>query len=762
MPAFRARTLLMAAAVTVLLLEVFVFNLPHWISLTKPAPSAPSQDLSAGMQRLDDGTARIEDTSQAYFDADAGGNSVEYIHLEPSSSTRYAYTVSNDTATRIDVLPAGSDEWITGSVDSFCYRVDSSTYLKNRTGYAGPVSTVRVWFQEAKGSRIPVSSVIVNARVPFQPSIQRMAFMMAVMILLIALRPRSRLHRVSLDTRNTRQRIGFWMLIGLPCAAAFTWALAGNGLVQTPAFFHHSNSYAYDFNQFQQTADAILHGHAYLDLYVSPQLLAADNPYDAGTRETLLSRGAYPIFWDHVLYNGHYYSYFGVVPVILLFLPFQAITSLWTDDGLMLSTITSGAFMLCLAVLFGALATVRFVERHFPGASVASVMLCFVLLFSGSTIMAPICRVDFYTIPFCAGLCTAAIGLYLWQGALRVADPALGRTRKGRERTRVWTVADRECDATSIRVSLPRLFFGSFFMICILGCRPPLAALCILLVPMVIQIAQQLTRRALAKQEASAGAPAATPTATGPAPSPARKRRQPAGTKDVIAAAVACAIPVCLVLAGLGYWNAIRFGSPLDFGNDYQLTVVDLKNYHEPLNVLAQIVFYYLFLPLSFTTEFPFLTSTQTALSSWQCYEPIIGGMFFMTPLLAIGLAFPFLHRKLREHDGWLTCWLCAVTGTLMLLFISYKGGLLWRYKIDFTIYMSVIAMFVLMLVLQWARAREYRGWAKVALVVMLVATVASGILCLQSVFVRNVSYPLVTDQPGIFHTVRSWFQLLV
>lgn len=754
MPVFRARTLLIAAAVIVLLLEVFVFNLPHWNSLTKPAPSAASEQLGPGLHRLDDGTARIEDSSQAYIDADADDQPVEYVYLEPSSSTRYAYTVSNDTSARIDVMPTGSNEWITGSVDSFSYRVDSSAYLKNRTGYAGSVSKIRVWFQEPKGSRIPVTSVTANARVPFQFSIIRIILMLAAAVLLIALRPRSSLHRTTLDTHNTKQRLGFWAVIGIPCAAAFTWALAGNGLVQTPAFFHHSNSYAYDFNQFQQTADAILHGHAWLDLYISPQLLQASNPYDAGVREELLSRGAYPIYWDHVLYNGHYYSYFGVVPVILLFLPFEAITSLWTDGGLMLSTITAGAFMLCLAVLFGALATVRFVERHFPDASVASVMLAFVLLFSGSTIMAPICRVDFYTIPFCAALCVAAIGLYLWQSALRVADPALGRTRRGRERTRVWTVADRECDATAIRVSKSRLFFGSFFMICTLGCRPPLAALCVLLVPMIIQIAKQLNRRATARQ-AAAGADA-------PANAAARKRHLPTGTRDVLVTAAVCAIPVCAVLAGLGYWNAIRFGSPINFGNDYQLTVVDLKNYHEPLNVLVEIVLYYLFLPLSFTTEFPFLTSTQTALSSWQCYEPIIGGMFFMTPLLVLGFAFPFLHKKLKEHDGWLTCWLCAATGVLMMLFISYKGGLLWRYKIDFAIYMSIIAMFVLLLVLQWARRRDYRGWAKAVLVVVLVATIFSGVLCVQSVFLRNVSYPLVSDQPGIFHTVRSWFQLLI
>lgn len=747
LPVFGWKTLLLASAIVVLLLEVFVFNLPHWNSLTKPQPEETQQTLGDGLDRLDDGTVRIEDSSEAYFEVTADGQPVEYVRMVPSSLIRYQHTVSNDTATRIDVLPSDSTEWVTGHVDSFCYQIDQSTYLKNRTGYSGPVSKIRVWFQEARGSRIPVSSVIVNARVPFHIDFVRVILLLAFAAIAIAFRPRSKLHRIVLDTASTKQRLAFWLAIGVPCTAALTWAVIGNGLAQTPSVFHHSNAYVYDFNQFQQTADAILHGHAWLDLTVSPQLADSSNPYDAGVREALLSQGAYPVYWDHVLYNGHYYSYFGVIPVILLFLPFQAITSIWTDGGLSLSTITAGSFMLCLAVVFGALCAVRFVQRHFPDASVSAVFFAFVLLFSGSTIMAPICRVDFYTIPFCAGLCMASIGLYLWQSALRVVDPSRPAKRNGAPRTRVWTVADKEGDATLVRVSKARLFWGSFFMICLLGCRPPLVALCVLLIPMVVTICKQTNRRAAAMASA--------------ADSPAT-HRTPAGLRDILGYVLACAIPVAVVLAGLGFWNYVRFGSPLDFGNDYQLTVVDLNNYHEPLDVFVEIVFYYLFLPLKFTNEFPFITSPQTALSSWQCYEPIIGGMFAMTPLLVLLVAFPFLKRRLKEHDGWLTCWLCLGTGLLMLAFISYKGGLLWRYKIDFALYMVVIALFVLLLLLGWARRNEGRGAATAVMWVVLIATLVAGLLCFQSVFVRNVSYPIVSDQPGIFHYVRSWFQLLV
>ena len=104
------------------------------------------------------------------------------------------------------------------------------------------------------------------------------------------------------------------------------------------------------------------------------------------------------------------------------------------------------------------------------------------------------------------------------------------------------------------------------------------------------------------------------------------------------------------------------------------------------------------------------------------------------------------------------------IVGLLVTLVITI---FLWAVPTDFygiealtVVQQRVIAMFV-MAALLWI-FEPIPNWTTSVLVIVLVATVASGILCLQSVFVRNVSYPLVTDQPGIFHTVRSWFQLLI
>lgn len=45
-----------------------------------------------------------------------------------------------------------------------------------------------------------------------------------------------------------------------------------------------------------------------------PELLALENPYDAGARDAAQIND---IHWDHAFYNGRYYVYFGLVPCLL-------------------------------------------------------------------------------------------------------------------------------------------------------------------------------------------------------------------------------------------------------------------------------------------------------------------------------------------------------------------------------------------------------------------------------------------------------------
>ncbi len=76
--------------------------------------------------------------------------------------------------------------------------------------------------------------------------------------------------------------------------------------------------------QYEAMAEALLAGR--LDLqyegYDPAALNQLENPYDFAQREA----SGIPYKWDHAFYGGKYYMYFGILPTLLLFLPYRVLT----------------------------------------------------------------------------------------------------------------------------------------------------------------------------------------------------------------------------------------------------------------------------------------------------------------------------------------------------------------------------------------------------------------------------------------------------
>lgn len=78
-----------------------------------------------------------------------------------------------------------------------------------------------------------------------------------------------------------------------------------------------------DKQQYDRMGDALLQGRLYIDNGdIDPALEAMENPYDTKERHRL----GVNYHWDEAYYNHHYYMYFGVVPTIILFIPFKLLT----------------------------------------------------------------------------------------------------------------------------------------------------------------------------------------------------------------------------------------------------------------------------------------------------------------------------------------------------------------------------------------------------------------------------------------------------
>ena len=154
--------------------------------------------------------------------------------------------------------------------------------------------------------------------------------------------------------------------------------------------------------------------------------------------------------------------------------------------------------------------------------------------------------------------------------------------------------------------------------------------------------------------------------------------------------AAAFLLPVVLVAAGLMWYNAARFGSPFDFGANYNLTGNDMTQRGFNAVRIGPAVFTSLFELPSWQGVFPFLreTDVQTNAVIRTISEKFTGGILAATPYLWV-LALPLLpaFRRCLHHRR-------AVAGivyggiaamVVMTVVDCEMAGVLYRYLMDYS-----------------------------------------------------------------------------
>ncbi len=728
-----------AALALIVLLECCLFNMPHWRSLATGGASADQGPapacLGPGLVRLPGGALKVSDPTQAWIETSSKTQPLEYLQvLQGGAGANGSERMLERVHVRLDLRAPGGQAWTPAGTATLSSS-PSSDYLRNRSNVAQPAQA-RLWISEARGSLVAVSGLIVNPRVPFALRPARIGLMALVAALVIAFLPNSRLWRIHLDTGSRLQRLAFWLAMApVGLWASWTVVIQIGGFV--PGDFHEPGSYTYDFNQYGHLADTILAGRPWLDLPVAQGLAQAPNPYSVAVRERLLASGQGPIYWDYAFYQGHWYSYFGPLPALLLFAPYRALTSLFVPGGLMLPTPAAAAILVAGFTLTGSLLLVRLIRRYVPGASLGACAFALLTFLTGSQLTYLLYRDDFYAIPFDASILLSTLGLWLWLGARRVRPVSGGRTRP-------WRAEDNlegclALTAQEVRLSLPRLAAGSLAIGATLGCRQTFIAWGLLALPIFAPEIKAMSKGLRRTNPLSASQRTDDPLTI-----------EPAFSAAILPAAL---LPVVLVALPLLAYNAWRFGSPLDFGNRHQITVVDLNRYRPPLSNLPWLVFYYLFQPLTGSQAFPYVQRFPAPLPVWQYAEPGLGGLFALTPILALALAL-LAFRRVREplEETFAVPLLEVLLGlsAALLAFTAYMGGLNPRYMLDFSCLLALAAGLPLAQALGHdARrpGRERRVLRLIALACLLFGLLTCVLSCLTA----------LEGQP-LFDQVASWF----
>lgn len=157
-------------------------------------------------------------------------------------------------------------------------------------------------------------------------------------------------------------------------------------------------------NQYELLADSILKGHLYIDYNdIDEKLLEMENPYDPQKRDELNVK----YHWDHAFYNGKYYVYFGIAPVILTFIPYKIITGKTLSTLIVTQIYTAifiiGMFLLLYDIYKYLLKDIKLSVYLFLASSLSilSVWIC-------------VGRPALYCTAIISGLCMAIWSLYFY------------------------------------------------------------------------------------------------------------------------------------------------------------------------------------------------------------------------------------------------------------------------------------------------------------------------------------------------------------
>jgi len=202
---------------------------------------------------------------------------------------------------------------------------------------------------------VAIKQVELNKKIPMAIMPIRMVIVFCISLLLLCLLNAELREKISYfcfdymyDKTSFRQRIGFATLICSMLVFNFIISYSLYGFKDNETILKRYKMYSHHMT------DALLKRQLHLDLKVPQALLTAERPYDevyrkrnglivSGSVETDTLENA--IFWDYAYYKGKYYSYYGVLPAIILFAPYKLITGNYLPNSM-------GAF------LFGSIATI--------------------------------------------------------------------------------------------------------------------------------------------------------------------------------------------------------------------------------------------------------------------------------------------------------------------------------------------------------------------------------------------------------------------
>lgn len=557
--------------------------------------------------------------------------------------------------------------------------VESTKYLNLLTN--GNSDKLKLTLATDYAETYRIESVKINVPQPFQFRIIRFLVVAALIFVAYLLRPKSKIWAV-MFSGSSKQRLIICAVVLLEIALLLTVSTF-NPMFQKNPSTHTA--------QYQQLAQSLLDGHLYLDKTPPEYLADMENPYDYGERTEIKNLEGQSYYWDASYFEGKYYVYFGVVPVLLTYLPYRLLTKTDMPNVMAIRFFTVffvvGAFLLIFRIL-----KQYFKDKRIPFVSYLLISLIFVNASCGIFIAK---RPDFYSVPIIAAIAFTVFGLYFWLLSLRAEGKVNG--------------------------ALAAL--GSLCLALVAGCRPQLLV--------VSSFAFLFFWNSVFKDRSLF-------------------------SKKSIKETIAICLPYVIVAAGIMWYNYARFGSPFDFGQNYNLTTNDMTGRGYRVERVGLSLFTYFFQLPNISAAFPFINSVRidTNYLGTTITEPMFGGIFAVIPLLWCLILLPAIYKGMIKGHRLALCLLPLGLSLFVGAFDAQGAGLLQRYVNDFSFLAVLSAAIVVFYVYEKTRGRLRRYVNSF----VGIATVGSGVYCFLIIFAKY-SVELYNRNPLLFNYVSELVQ---
>ena len=622
---------LLAALCIALFLEGTIFNMRSYQTYYYE-PIDLTENLS-----IPSNLTLVEGTEDQYYTKSGSTVKFEIKDINAKINNIYfdVWASYNTNPCPVTITPSYTDEsnelYASAPSHTVNCEVEGTKYLYFVTNGASEKLRLSVY---SDASTYIISGIYANVQKSFDFNAFRFILTFLIIFAAFMLRPKSKLYNCKLSF-SSRQKAAIF-------AVAFV-EIVLLVIISTlnPAFEGYVSSHHAQYNQL---AESFLNGKLYLEAEPPAFLAEMENPYDyyARTHAAALNNQSY--YWDAAYFDGHYYVYFGVLPVILFYLPFRAITGLDLSNRVViqicLAFFVAGAFLLLEKVI-----KKFFNPSRIPFVSYIALSLILINS-SGAVFIAK--RPDFYSIPIILSLALVMFGLYFW---LRSTD-------------------------NPQKISSSSAFAGSLCMALVAASRPQFLLASILAI--FIFWSAVFKERTLF-------------------------------SKKSFAQTVAICAPYVIVAAAVMWYNFARFGSPFDFGQNYNLTTNDMTGRGFRVERVGLSFFTYFLQPPKINSAFPFVNRVDitTSYLGTTITEAMFGGIFVVIPLLWILFTLPSISKHLKKAKLLYPVIALTALSVFTGLFDAQGAGLLQRYVADFA-YLAILAA-ILVLLFLYGRSRGAR-----------------------------------------------------